>query len=56
MATDWQDAAAPINRGPEPGGVGAIYRVFGETLSSGVKARETAAVFWAASVASTVNL
>ena len=32
MTTDWQDAAAPINRGPEPGGVGAVYRVFGETL------------------------
>ena len=23
MTTDWQDAAAPINRGPEPGGIGA---------------------------------
>ena len=32
MATDWRAAAAPIDRGPEPGGVGAVYRVFGETL------------------------
>ena len=32
MTTDWRAAAAPIDRGPEPGGVGAVYRVFGETL------------------------
>ena len=30
--TDWQAAAKPVERGPEPGGVGAVYRVFGETL------------------------
>src|SRR5918999_2582317 len=30
--TDWQSAARPIDRGPEPGGIGAVYRVFGETL------------------------
>ena len=32
MATDWRSAAKTIDRGPEPGGVGAVYRVFGETL------------------------
>ena len=32
MTTDWREAAKPIERGPEPGGVGAVYRVFGETL------------------------
>ena len=30
--SEWRDAAAPIERGPEPGGIGAVYRVFGETL------------------------
>ncbi|MGH2804186.1 MAG: hypothetical protein ACRDL4_14235, partial [Thermoleophilaceae bacterium] len=29
---DWRGAAKPIERGPEPGGLGAVYRVFGETL------------------------
>jgi NADH-quinone oxidoreductase subunit I len=32
MTTNWREAAKPIERGPEPGGVGAVYRVFGETL------------------------
>ncbi len=30
--TDWREAAVPVDRGPEPGGAGAVYRVFGETL------------------------
>ena len=29
---DWRSAAKPIERGPEPGGLGSVYRVFGETL------------------------
>ncbi len=29
---DWQSAAAPVPRGPEPGGLGGVYRAFGETL------------------------
>ena len=32
MPADWKSAAKPVARGPEPGGVGAVYRVFGETL------------------------
>jgi NADH-quinone oxidoreductase subunit I len=30
--SDWREAAVPVPRGPEPGGPGAVYRVFGETL------------------------
>jgi NADH-quinone oxidoreductase subunit I len=29
---DWREAAVQVERGPEPGGPGAVYRVFGETL------------------------
>ena len=32
VPADWKSAAKPVPRGPEPGGVGAVYRVFGETL------------------------
>ena len=32
MAWDREKDVVQVDRGPEPGGVGAIYRVFGETL------------------------